>query len=429
MRTACRWLLLLLGLVASLAAQEPRLDAIRQRGALRVGTTGDYPPFSYRANRASPFIGLEVELAQRLATALGVKLELVPTSWPGLMSDLAAARFDVAMSGVSITVERQKVAAFSFAYLQDGKTPIARCEDEARFQTLEAIDRPGVRVIVNPGGTNERFVRARLHRATLTVHGDNLTIFDQIVAGRADLMITDAIEARLQQRLRPQLCAIHPESPFDRTEKAWLLPREDVWKTTVDAWLQPLVERQEVQRLLAQWLDHPWPRAAPAAIPLAPLRDLIGERLALMPDVARYKWNTRGPIEDLPREQQIIAGLKRQAEAMGIPARWAEDFFRAQIEAAKVIQRELFARWTAERAGPFPQAPDLATVTRPRLDALTPRLLRELAAAWPALSDPGQSSRVTREMESLAMDGVISLAAARVALAPFGRTEATSARP
>lgn len=79
---------------------------IATRGVLRVGTTGDYPPFSYRANAASPFIGLDIEMAGRLARALGVRLELVATSWPALMTDFHADRFDVAMSGVSITSER-----------------------------------------------------------------------------------------------------------------------------------------------------------------------------------------------------------------------------------------------------------------------------------------------------------------------------------
>ena len=61
---------------------------------MRVCTTGDYKPFSYRTNANSPFIGFDIDMAQGLAKQLGVKLELVPTSWPSLMNDLAAGRFD-----------------------------------------------------------------------------------------------------------------------------------------------------------------------------------------------------------------------------------------------------------------------------------------------------------------------------------------------
>lgn len=408
------FLILIVGLWIHLpaAAQSNRLDEILAHGVLRVGTTGDYKPFSYRANSASPFIGLDIELAGQLATALGVRMVLVPTSWPNLMKDLGEDRFDIAMSGISISMERQKKALYSIPYLKDGKTPITRCENQTRFQTLAQFDQPSVRLIVNPGGTNERFVRANIKHANISVYPDNITIFDQIVAGQADLMITDAIETRLQQKLKPQLCAVHPEAPFDFSEKAYLLPRDLLWKSFVDQWLHQAIDGGTFAKLLEKWLAHPWPQAASDAISLEPLRRLMDERLSLMPEVARYKWNTRSAIEDLPREQKIIDGLKAEAQASGVPAVWAERFFRAQIEAAKLIQREQFARWQQDGAGRFADAPDLSTVIRPRLDALTPQLMRELAAAWPALADPAQRSRIAASMQSMLTVGTSAPAAA-----------------
>ena len=110
-------------------AQSTQLDDVIARGVLRVGTTGDYKPFSYRTSPSSSFIGLDVELAEQLAKTLGVRVELVPTTWPTLMKDLGDDRFDITMSGVSISLERQKKALYSIPYLTDGKTPITRCEN------------------------------------------------------------------------------------------------------------------------------------------------------------------------------------------------------------------------------------------------------------------------------------------------------------
>jgi ABC-type amino acid transport substrate-binding protein len=113
-----------------------RLDDIIAHGVLRVGTTGDYKPFSFRIGKSNDYVGLDIELADSLAHALGVRLQLVPTSWPTLMKDFSDDRFDLALGGVSVTLERQKKGLFSVAYLRDGKTPIARCENQARFQTI-----------------------------------------------------------------------------------------------------------------------------------------------------------------------------------------------------------------------------------------------------------------------------------------------------
>ena len=146
---------------------------------------------------------------------------------------------------------------------------------------------------------------------------------------------------------------------------------------------------------------QPTPATSTSNISLEPLRRLIDARLALMPDVASHKWNTKGAIDDLPREQKVIDTLSAQAQLLGIPTKWAEHFFRAQIDGAKQVQRAHFARWTQSGAGTFPNVPDLVTVIRPRLDALTPQLLRELAAAWPALSDPAQRERIGIAMTTL----------------------------
>src|SRR5271170_3516989 len=197
------------------AADGSRLEQILQRGVLRVGTTGDYRPFTALDTATGAYSGFDIDLARSLADALGVKVEFEATNWPHLASDFEAGAFDIAMGGVSVTLDRQKIGFFSAPYVREGKTPIARCPDQAKYQTLADIDRPGVRVIANPGGTNERFDRAHLHAADIILYPDNLTIFDQLAKGDADLMITDASETRFQQKLHPDvLCAIHPDKPF-----------------------------------------------------------------------------------------------------------------------------------------------------------------------------------------------------------------------
>ena len=212
------------------------LDAIRARGVLRVGTTGDYKPFTFR-ERDGSYRGADIVLAGRLADRLGVTLQIVPTAWASLLPDFTAGRFDVAMGGVSVTPARAEKGTFSTVTFVDGKRPVARCTDQDRFTSVEAIDQPGVRVVVNPGATNEEFARTRFPHAALTVHPDNATVFDEIVAGRADVMVTDGIEVDHQSLLHPELCPARVPAPFTRLEKAYLLPRDPDLAALVDGWL------------------------------------------------------------------------------------------------------------------------------------------------------------------------------------------------
>lgn len=219
-----------------LARYPHRLAQIIDTGVLRVGTTGDYAPFSHRADGDAAFTGIDIDLARHLAGELGVQVAFVATSWPDLMDDLRHGRFDVGMSGISRILARQRNGFLSRPYYVGGKTPIARCRDTGRFDSLAAIDRKGVRVIVNPGGTNEAFVDAHIHNATKILHPDNRTIFDVIVAGEADVMITDRVEVELQSRRRPELCPAM-SGTLTYQEKAYLMPQDPVWRAFVDTWL------------------------------------------------------------------------------------------------------------------------------------------------------------------------------------------------
>jgi cyclohexadienyl dehydratase len=246
-------------MMASADAQQrtpSRLDDIIQRGTLRVGMTGDYAPFSFVDKTTSGFRGFDVDMAEALGKALGVKVDYVKTAWPQMTNDFEADRFDIAMGGVSITLERQKKGFFSIPIMREGKTPITRCSDVGKYQTLAQIDHAGTRVIVNPGGTNERFARAHVKNAEIKVFNDNTKIFDEIAKGDADLMMTDASETRYQQKQHPGvLCAVHPDQPFDFAEKAYWLPRDVALKFFVDQWLDIAMKDGTFKRIYAAWFE------------------------------------------------------------------------------------------------------------------------------------------------------------------------------
>jgi cyclohexadienyl dehydratase len=244
---------LLVSLLQPAQADTSRLDEVLAAGKLRVCTTGDYKPFSY-LRPDGQFEGIDIDLARVLAHDLNVELEFVKTTWSALMGDFLS-KCDIAMGGISITLERQKKVAFTVAHMLDGKSAIVRCADTGKFTSLASIDQATTRAIVNPGGTNERYARAHFKQAQLTVHEDNVTIFEQIVQGKADVMVTDTSETLWQARQHPELCPILGDKPLQFAEKAYMLPRGDVtWKAWVDSWMHLQKETGGYQRVVDKWL-------------------------------------------------------------------------------------------------------------------------------------------------------------------------------
>lgn len=252
----CAGLLLGVSSIAHAQASASHLDTIIEQGELAVCTTGDYKPYTF-LRPDGQYEGIDIELAQALAQSLGVKVKWVPTTWKTLMPDMVAGRCDIGAGGISVTLERLKKASFSSTLDIDGKVPLVRCEDQARYQTIEQINQPSVRVIEPQGGTNEAFVHAYLPKANLAFH-DNKTIFQTLLDKQADVMITDASEALYQQKRMPGLCTVNPTKYMQYGEKAYLLPRDDAaWKSYVDQWLKLSKATGAYQKVVAEWLAVP----------------------------------------------------------------------------------------------------------------------------------------------------------------------------
>ena len=191
---------LLLIFLVSCASTKKRGDSsvaeIKARGTVLIGTTGDYRPLTYMEENGK-YWGFGIEIAEKIAQHLGVKAEFVPTSWVTLSADTQATlkKFDFAIGGITITESRKETMLMSQGYLANGKTILCRAEDSERFQALSDIDKSDVRVMVNPGGLNEKFAHENLKNAKIIVFNQNELIPNEIAVGNADVMITEITEA------------------------------------------------------------------------------------------------------------------------------------------------------------------------------------------------------------------------------------------
>ncbi len=196
-----------------------KVEEIKQRGTLLVGTTGDYRPLSF-CEPDGTYWGFGIEIAQEIAKSLGVETVFVKTSWPTLTNNVLAEpqTFDLAIGGITITDARRETMLMSEGYLANGKTILCRATDISRFQSLEDLDKPEVRVMVNPGGLNEKFANENLTHATIIVHQQNEEIPSLVAEGQADVMITEITEAPYYVQTDNRLAAPLLNKPFTHGE-------------------------------------------------------------------------------------------------------------------------------------------------------------------------------------------------------------------
>ena len=232
------------------------VNRLRKRGVIQVGTPGDYLPFSYWNSSENQPRGIDVDIIKGFCSDNKLECRFIRTSWKSLMDDLDSGRFDLALGGIAITKQRRLHALFSNSHFRTGKAPLVRRDNFSEYEKISDIDQPHVRVIVNPGGTNEQFVRKKIRRASITVHSDNITIFDNLIQGKADVMITDAIEARIWEKLYPGLKAVNPHRPFTSAKLAFLFgPGERGFKRMIDGWIMSACYSGFMGKVFFRWIS------------------------------------------------------------------------------------------------------------------------------------------------------------------------------
>ncbi len=214
-------------LFAGCAFAGARLDRVMETKILRIGTPGDYRPFAMLDKATGKYEGHDIDLVELLAADLGVKVEYVATSWPKLMEDYLADRFDIAVGGVTRIVPRMLKGDFLPPYAPNGKVAVIRKADKEKFASFEKMDVPETTVILNPGGTNEKFVKANFKKAKVVMHAENAEIPAMIAEGKGDVMITDIYEAVLYAKKDSRLYTAFADKPLTKLSFKGFFVRDD----------------------------------------------------------------------------------------------------------------------------------------------------------------------------------------------------------
>jgi polar amino acid transport system substrate-binding protein len=183
-------LFLLSLMVAVNASAGSALDRIIKKGELAVGTSGTQPPMS-ATNKKGELMGMDVDISRAMAEAMGVKLKFVPIPFAELLPALEAGKVDIVISGMTITPERNKKAAFVGPYLVTGKGILAIDERFAALKEADGLDAPGVTVAALKDSTSLKFAETSMSKAKRVPVGSYDEAIDLLLKKKIDVIVAD----------------------------------------------------------------------------------------------------------------------------------------------------------------------------------------------------------------------------------------------
>lgn len=217
---------------------ESRLWQVQRDGVLRVGMTGDYQPMTYRDTNTGEFIGHQVDIARELAKDLDVRVEFVPTDWRTIITGLTSGKYDIAMSGTSMSLARAKNVGMIDSWGMNAFVPIIRKNDIGKFNSWDDLNSSDRTAGVTLGTTMEEFIRAELPNAAVRRVEAPGTGWQEVLAGRVDYTVSTMIEASALSMIHDNLTMIFTDQPRNALPMTFLVPIEDpVWIHFLNNWV------------------------------------------------------------------------------------------------------------------------------------------------------------------------------------------------
>ena len=166
------------------------LNEILQRGELRVGMEPGYMPFEMK-DKKGKIIGFDVDVVRKMAKDMGVKLKIVPTAWDGIIAGLLAGKYDIIVSGMTITQKRNLKINFANPYISIGQTMLVRESVAKGKSSWKELDKPEYTIVTKLGVTGEIATRKMFKHAKIRTFETEADAVQEVLNGKADAFVYD----------------------------------------------------------------------------------------------------------------------------------------------------------------------------------------------------------------------------------------------
>ena len=259
-------------------AEDSTLEGILKRGKLRVGLEPGYMPFEmidkrgglrqrdlrsggvrFRGQQAS-FIGFDIDVAREMARALGVKFVPVNTAWPSIIPALNLGRFDVIISGMSVTEERKKRVDFADPYMTVGQTVLVNKKHKGVITSYKQLNDPKYIVTSKPGTTGEEAVQKFIPKSTYQPFDTELEGAMAVIKGQADAFVYDLPYNVVFMAMHGKDDLVFLDKPFTVEPLAWGIRKNDPdFLKWLNKFLKELKEDGRYDKIYKKWfIDSEW---------------------------------------------------------------------------------------------------------------------------------------------------------------------------
>jgi len=229
------------------------LNEVLDQGVLKVGTTGDFNPMSFKDPETKEYKGHQIDAAKQLAEDLGVEVEFVPAEWKTLINGVVAGKYHIVMTGTSMTVGRAKAAGYTSPWGRTGYLPLTRDENADRFKTWEDLNSPDVTIGYNLGTSFADFVKTNLPKAKVKEVESPARDWQELLAGRVDVTISSILEAGTLSATHEAL-GIPFQEVANSLPLSFITPQADhVWLGFLNNWMSMKKESGYFKKLNAEW--------------------------------------------------------------------------------------------------------------------------------------------------------------------------------
>ena len=207
-------------------AKKSTLEQITKSGQLRVGFEAGYLPFEM-ADKKGRFIGFDIDMAKEMAKAMGVKFVPVNTAWDGIIPALITKKFDIIISGMTATQERNLKINFADPYIIVGQTIMLNKKNEGKVKSYKDLNNPKYTITSKLGTTGEQAIKRMIPKAKYKSFESESEAALEVLNGKADATIYDLPFCATFMAQQGAGKLIFLDEPFTFEPLAWAVRKGD----------------------------------------------------------------------------------------------------------------------------------------------------------------------------------------------------------